>query len=186
MSFGYCGSLSNPVSANLRVDSTGIRCTLQSDASFSIADNKARLVTFILVVPKHVGFVEIDWVGKYDSDDSPDVDFVGWVDSNGVLNSASYTSAAVTTQVTDLPTVDVMYGVSDIAIAAITGNTSTLFNKFTIKYNLANNTGSSISCQRLLTGFSYNKTNLPQTNSTQFSIFASINIGPEAATLTNS
>ena len=183
MSYGYCGSLENAVSANLRVESTGIRCTLQSDASFSIADNKARKVTFTVVVPVHIGFVEIDWVNKFTAADTPEVDYVGWVDSSGVLNSASSTNEAASGLVTNLPTADVMYGVSDIAITTISGNTSSLFNKFTIKYNLANNTNATISCQKLLTGFSYDKADLPRTSGTQFSIFASVTIGAESDTL---
>ena len=183
MSYGYCGSVSNEVKANLRVDSFGVRCTLMADASFNIADDRSRKVTFTLVVPKYVGFVEIDWMSTLASTDTPDVDYVGWVDSNGVLNSASYTFGLGTETVSTIPTAFVMYGVSDIKITEISGDALALFQKFEITYTLANNTAATITCQKLLTGFSYNKTNIPKTDGTQFSIFASVVIGAESTTL---
>jgi hypothetical protein len=184
MSCGYIGTLNSEVNASLRVDSTGLRCSLISDASFNIADDNSRKITFTIVVPKYVGFVEVDWASTLTSTETPDVDYVGWVNSNGVLNDAVNTTMTAGSSVaSSLTSLAVVYGASDIQIAAVSGYSSALFQKFTITYYLVNNTGATISCQKLITGFSYDKTDIPRTIGTQFKIFASVTVGAEATTL---
>jgi hypothetical protein len=181
-SFGYAGVVSSEVNAHLRVDMSGVRCTLISDADFSIQAGKRRKITYTMMVPKNVGFVQINWASDLQNSETPAIDYVGSAGVNGDVVNAVNVAGSFTdgTPLLSTDPVDLVYAGSAIAVAAVGGYAATdLFNKFNISYYLINNTASAAACVQLITGFSYNCSNVPRTKGTQFKIFANVNIGSE-------
>ena len=175
MSFGYCGSLSNDVSANLRIDGSGVRFTAAADVALSIAAGDEQLITFTVVVPRNVGYASINWgelisgasgTGDVDTDQTL-IDYVGWV-TNGELVSESSTLAESTLHYTD-PVITASTSLSSAPV-------DSLFSKFEMSFKLKNaHDTNTYTAQKVIAGFTYNVAP-PNTGQVKFDIYATVKI----------
>lgn len=161
MSFGYCGNNNNAVSANLRIDGSGIRFSAAADVVVSIAAGKRKKVTFSVIVPKNVGFSTIPWDTLIASET---VDIVSWFEDSALVTQTTSTTLSLWSANAEI------VGASALTTYPI----RTLFYKFDVKFELINdNPTDTFSAQKLIVGFTYNVPP-PNTGHTKFDIYASI------------
>ena len=167
-SFGYCGNNNNAVSANLRIDGSGIRFHAAADVTLSIAADSSKLVTFSVIVPKNVGFSTIPWDTLISGSGvtQQTVDYVGWVaDGKMVTGSDETTLTLWSSSASVMPADDIESNPAE-----------TLFYQFDVKFNLNNdNDNDTFSAQKLIVGFTYNVAP-PNTGQAKFDIYASVAI----------
>lgn len=164
MSFGYCGSISNAVSANLRIDSSGVRFTAAADVVLAVDPNSTKTVTFTVIVPKNVGYTSIPWATLIADADS--IDYAGWITDGKLVSGTTSTTLALFSSTLDITT----------ANPISTDPADTLFSSFTVSYIL-NNTSpvNSFNVQKVIVGFTYNRAP-PNTGQAKFDIYPSVSI----------
>jgi hypothetical protein len=168
MSFGYCGNNTSVVSANLRIDGSGIRFHAAADVAVSIAAGDTKLVTFSVIVPKNVGFATIPWNTLITGSGVTQqvVDYVGWIADGNIVSESTETTTSLWSSSASVMAAD------DIDSDPI----ETLFYKFQVKFVLNNtNTKDTFSAQKLIVGFTYNVAP-PNTGQAKFDIYASVAI----------
>jgi len=161
--FGYCGSLSNTVSANLRIDSTGIRFHVAADVDVTINPGSTKLVTFSVIVPKNVGYSSIPWGTLIP--DSAALDYAGWVTDNKLVSTTATTT-----------TTSLYSSGSDIATPTqiVTDPASTLFYTFELSYTLHNiHATDHRRVQKVIAGFTYDVPT-PTIGQARFDIYPSV------------
>lgn len=166
MSFGYCGSISNDVSANLRIDSSGVRFTAAADVVLAVDPNSTKTVTFTVIVPKNVGYTSIPWATLIATSDS--IDYAGWITDGKLVSGTASTTLALFSSTLDITTANPISPDGDPA--------DTLFSSFTVSYILNNtSTVNSFNVQKVIVGFTYNRAP-PNTGQTKFDIYPSVSI----------
>ena len=168
MSFGYCGSISNAVSANLRIDSSGVRFTAAADVVLAVDPESTKTVTFTVIVPKNVGYTSIPWATLIDTADI--LDYAGWITDGKLVSGTTSTTLALFSSYLDITTAN------PISISPAVDPADTLFSSFTVSYILNNISAvNSFNVQKVIVGFTYNRAP-PNTGQAKFDIYPSVSI----------
>ena len=166
MSFGYCGSISNAVSANLRIDSSGVRFTAAADVVLAVDPGSTKTVTFTVIVPKNVGYTSIPWATLIDTADI--LDYAGWITDGKLVSGTTSTTLALFSSDLEISTAT---PISPDGIPA-----DTLFSSFTVSYILNNTSAvNSFNVQKVIVGFTYYRAP-PNTGQAKFDIYPSVSI----------
>jgi hypothetical protein len=166
MSSGFLGSLVPVVNANIRLDTSGMRCTLASEVDIYVEAGETKKATFTVIVPVHVGFEIVKWGDILAAGNT--VDYVGWM-SNGELVSNS----TLTSELCSDPQSHVLALQAEDALA---GTPKGLFRKFTVVLNLENKSEDVLSCNQLIVGFTFPSLKAPRAKGIKFNIYASLKV----------